>query len=88
MSDKDKKTQDVHTEGWSYKKKKGKLPVDVRKSQRGFICFCPGSSQGLSFLCDPGRFNPTVVCIKFLGALPGENIHSLSLICTLNYLVP
>lgn len=90
MSDMDKKTQDGHRwgGGWSYKKKKGKVPVDVRRSQRSFICFCPGNSLGLSFLCDPGCFNPTVVCMKFLGALPGENIYSLCLISTVNHCVP
>lgn len=71
VSDKDKMTQDGYVEGWSSKKRKGKLPVDMRKSQRSFICLCPGNGQGLSFLCELGSLNPTVVGMKCLGAQSG-----------------
>lgn len=82
MSDKDKKTQDGNMEGWSSKKRKGKLPGDMRKSQRSFICLCAGSSLGLSFLHDSGCFNSTAVCMIFLGAQPGTNIQISGLDCT------
>lgn len=72
VSDKDRKIQDGHVEGWSSQKGKGKLPGDVKKFQRDFICLCPGAGLGLGLLCDPGCFNPIVVCMKFWGAQPEE----------------
>lgn len=76
-------TQDGYVEGWSSNKRKGKLPVDTRKSQRSFICLCPGNSQRLSFLCELGSLNPTVsswhemswspVGVKY--TVPQSNLH-------------
>lgn len=88
VSDKDRKTQDGHVEGWSSQKRKSKLSGDVKKFQRNFICFCPGAGLGLGLLCDPGCFNPTGVCMKFRGAQPEENTDTLSLLCTIQLACP
>lgn len=49
MSGKDKKVQDGHMEGWSSQKRKGKLPGDVRKSQKVSSVFAQAAAWGSVF---------------------------------------